>query len=212
MTESQYRYGFYARPSLALSRTQAEIHDLLRRQYGLISAGLFMPHATVKGFFRSDAEPDAMIASLDATLRDWRPFVAYNNGVIRMGHAGIVISVKSMPDGSDNEAWHELQDRAWAALQPHYHPECEFTPGDGRGRSGKGAFHPHFTLAMADVRPSLIDEVMAFVEQDGLVGPPQIRIEALHLFRFRANWSGAWWHTLTWELLHSWWSKLPSSA
>ena len=99
-----------------IDRTQAEIHDLLRRQYGLVSGGLFMPHATVKGFFRSDAEPEAMIASLDATMQGWRPFVAYNNGVIRMGRAGIVISAKSMPDGSDNEAWHELQDRAWAAI------------------------------------------------------------------------------------------------
>lgn len=205
MNHDLYRYGFYARPSLALSRAQTEVHDLLRRQYGLISGGLFMPHATVKGFFRSAAPPEELGERLNASLAGWQPFTAWNNGVIRMGRAGIVISAKSLPDGRDNEAWHGLQDRAWSALEPVIDPACEFTPIDGRGRTGANPFHPHFTLAMADVRAEILDEVMAFLQQDGPVGPPEFRIEALHLFRFRANWQGAWWHTLTWELLRSWW-------
>ena len=205
MNSELYRYGFYARPSLAFSRAQAEVHDLLRRQYGLLSGGLFMPHATVKGFFRSDSPVEDLISRLDHSLSDWTPFVAHNNGVIKMGRAGIVVSVKSLPDGRDNEAWHALQDRAWAALEPLFHPACEFTPGDGRGREGSNLFHPHYTLAMADVRPEILDEVREFVTQDGLVGPASFKVEALHLYRFRANWAGAWWQTLTWELVHSWW-------
>ena len=156
MHSSPYRYGFYARPDFDFSRAQAEVHDLLRRQYGLISGGLFMPHATVKGFFVSDAQPAQMIERLDAALDGWEAFTAYNNGVILMGATGLVVSVRDLPDGSPNPAWHALQDRAWAALEPLIAPDCDFTPGDGHGRTGDNAFHAHFTLAMADPPGELI--------------------------------------------------------
>ena len=45
------RFGLYLRPPLAMSRAQAELHDIVARQYGSMCAGRFMPHATIKGFF-----------------------------------------------------------------------------------------------------------------------------------------------------------------
>jgi hypothetical protein len=45
------RFGWYLRPSYAMCRAQAEMHDLLRRQYGLVTGGAFMPtEGAMEGF------------------------------------------------------------------------------------------------------------------------------------------------------------------
>jgi hypothetical protein len=37
------------------------------------------------------------------------------------------------------------------------------------------------------------------------IGPPQFLAEVVHLYAFQsADWTGRYWETLTWELLHSW--------
>ena len=36
------RYAVYLRPSYKMSRAQAEVHDVLERQYGLRAAGNFI--------------------------------------------------------------------------------------------------------------------------------------------------------------------------
>lgn len=201
---SSYRYGFYLRPDLGMSRAQSEMHRVLRAQYNLVAAGLFMPHATLKGFFRSDAKPATMIERLDQSMAGWRSFTAYNNGVHRFGPRSIVTTIRDLPDSVINLALYELQDRAWTALEPLVHPECEFTPNDPRGLTGPNPFHPHLTLAMADLRPELQDEVLEFITQAGSVGPAQFTVDTCHLYRFHADWSRPWWQTLTWELLGSW--------
>lgn len=201
---TSYRYGFYLRPDLAMSRAQSQMHRILRAQYGLVTAGLFMPHATIKGFFRSDAEVATMRARLDAAMAGWQPFTVYNNGVVAFGPRSIVISVRDLPDGSPNLPLFALQERAWEALAPLIHPDCDFSPGDPRGLAGPNPFHPHLTLAMADLRPELRDELLDFIQQGGLVGPAAFTADTCHLFRFEAEWAGAWWATLRWELLASW--------
>lgn len=49
------RFGWCLRPSGQMSDAQIRIHRLLEHQYGMIGGGFFMPHATIKGFSRSDA-------------------------------------------------------------------------------------------------------------------------------------------------------------
>ena len=91
MTEtSNYRYGFYLRPDYATSKAIAEAHRLLRAQYGFITAGLFMPHATIKGFYRSDAAVADMVTRLDAAFAGFKPCTVYNGGIIKMG-SGLVL-------------------------------------------------------------------------------------------------------------------------
>lgn len=80
---SAYRYGCYHRPDLATSRAQRAIHDLLRAQGNLRVAGRFMLHATLKGFFRSDALLDQVIEQLDRALAGVPSFAVSNNGVLR---------------------------------------------------------------------------------------------------------------------------------
>ncbi|MDQ3613277.1 MAG: hypothetical protein M3412_03010 [Chloroflexota bacterium] len=69
--QTDVRFGFYLRPSLAMSRAQVEIHNLVARQYGSMTAGKFMPHATIKGFYRSDAPVAGMVAALSSVLGEW---------------------------------------------------------------------------------------------------------------------------------------------
>lgn len=200
---AEYRYGFYLRPDLFTSMAVSEIHRVLRKQYGLFSADLFMPHATIKGFYRSDASVEEQIARYDAAFAGFKPFTAYNNGTIKMGSAGIVTSWRDLPDGSVNRAFRESSDRAWQAIEPLIHPDCDFRWRDPRGDQ----FHPHITLAMADVLPKFKDEIYDFVCSRGKVGSAHFVADTYQLFRFRANWQGNWWHTLTWEHLHSWQMK-----
>jgi 2'-5' RNA ligase len=187
-----------------MSLAQRAIHDLLRAQYGLITAGLFMPHATLKGFFRSDATVEEMRERLDREMAGWQTFTAYNNGVGAFGPRTIVIGLKHLPDGSVNHPIYDLQERAWSALGPLIHPGCEFSPHDPRGLDGSNPFHPHLTQAMSDLKAELQDEVLEFIAQTGPVGPPQFRADTCHLFRFEADWDRDWTRTLRWELLESW--------
>src|SRR5690349_19058450 len=107
---SDIRYGFYLRPSAAMSRAQAEVHDLLRRQYGLEVGGTFMPHATIKGFFKSCAPVEEMIARLDPVMTGRASFPVFSAGPIPFGKAGIALSIQRMPDGRTNEALQEMHE------------------------------------------------------------------------------------------------------
>lgn len=198
------RYGMYLRPDTAMSRAIYEWHGLLAAQYNLQAAGRFMPHATLKGFFRSNAEAATIHAYLDQALANWQPFSVYNNGVARFGPRSIVIDIKYNQDGEPNHALYDLQHLVWSALAPVIHTDCGFSRSDPRGLHGPNPFHPHLTLAMADLRPELQDEVIAFIHAAGAVGPTQFVANTVHLYCFEADWQGTWWKDLTWELIGSW--------
>jgi hypothetical protein len=127
------RHGLYLRPSLAMSRAQASIHDLLAHQYGLHAAGRFPPHATLKGFFPSTVNTAQLRARLNPTLAGRPAFTVFNRGVA-FGHDGIVLDIHRSPTGAPNTALQELHEAALEALLPVVHEDCEFTwtdPGAG---------------------------------------------------------------------------------
>lgn len=195
------RYGFYLRPSYAMCRAQAEMHELLRRQYGLRAAGVFMPHATIKGFFRTDAPVAELAARLDAVLAGRRPFPVHNGGVVRFGDAGIGLTIQRMPDGAVNVPLQALHDAALAALLPLVRPDCDFTPNEWAGPR----FEAHLTLAMADIPLRFFDEIERFVRAAEPIGPPGFEADTLQLFAFTSDdWTGRYWEILGWELLRSW--------
>ncbi len=201
---SRVRYGLYLRPDPATCRAQAAMHDLLERQYGLRVAGRFMPHATVKGFFRSDAPPAEMVTRLDAALEGQAAFPVTNRGPIRYGPTSIVLDVHHDESGERNEPFQALHEAVLRALLPLVRPDCGFTRIEGLG----DRFHAHLTLAMADLPPWLGEEMLAFIWDLGPVGPRRFTADTLHLFAFRSDsWAGAWWETMTWAPLHGW--RLP---
>lgn len=198
---SDRRYGFYLRPSFAMCRAQIEIHALLERQYGLRAAGRFMPHATIKGFFRSDGSVAEMVSRLDVSLAGFRPFTVFNHGVAPYGNLAIVLDIHGLSGQQRNPALFALHRAALDALLPLVHADCEFAPGEWTDEF----FRAHLTLAMSDIPAPFFDEVLAFVTDAEPIGPPEFLADVVQLFSFESDeWSGRWWETLRWQLLHSW--------
>jgi 2'-5' RNA ligase len=193
------RYGFYLRPSPAMSRAQAAMHDVLRRQFGLQVGGQFMPHATIMSFFRSDATLAEITAAIDPVMANRSVFPVWNNGPISMGR-GIVIDVHHNGEGERNEAIQAVHEAAFAAITPLVRPDCEFAWGPWSGDN----FHAHLTLAMADPPYWGREEVLEFARAEP-IGPRTFMAEYFHLYAFHGDdWAGEWWHTMSWEWLHSW--------
>jgi len=201
------RDGLYLRPSPAMCHAQAEIHALLERQYSLRAAGRFMPHATLKGFFRSEATPAEMVARLDPVLAAHAPFPAASAGVAPLGPGGIVFGIQHLAGGQINQALRTLHEETIAALLPLVHPACDVTPGEWHG----DRFDAHVTLAMADIPLPFFDEILQFLRDLGPIGPPGFVVDRLHRCAVTSDdWAGAWWETLGWRLLHGW--RLGSEA
>lgn len=195
------RFGWYLRPSYEMCRAQAEMHDLLKRQFGLLAAGAFMPHATIKGFFRSNASIEDIILAFDTAVEGHESFTVYNKGPMSYGRTSVVLNIHETEDGLVNTPLKALHESAWKAITPLVHPDCTFTPVEG----SEDRFHAHLTLAMADLREEFYDEVFAFINEACPIGPDRFKAEYFHLFAFRSDaWDGPWWESLTWELLHSW--------
>lgn len=203
---NRVRYAFYLRPSAAICRAQAEIHDLLERQYGLIAAGKFMPHATLKGTFEANAGEVEIKQALDGVVAGRKQFPVYNAGIIEQNRRGIMLSIHHLPDGRVNEPLYDLHAAAIDATQPLAAPVSDEV---AKREPVYERFHAHLTLAMADIPPFAFDDIYAFVRDLAPVGPQLFMAEYLHFYAFESDdWVGRWWETLTWRLLHSW--QLPA--
>lgn len=199
------RYGWYLRPSRQMCDAQIKIHRLLEYQYGMIGGGVFMPHATIKGFFRSDSSVDEIVKAFDTAVEGHHAYTVYNAGPKGHGRTSIGLDVHHNADGSVNMAQQKLHESAWQSIMPLVHEDCHFSPREGSMEN----FRAHLTLSMSDLRDEMFDEIFEFITDDGPVGPESFTAEYFHLFAFESDdWAGEWWHTLEWKLLHSW--KLPS--
>lgn len=199
------RFGWYLRPSRQMSDAQIKIHRLLEHQYGMIGGGVFMPHATIKGFFRSDAPVSEIIAAFDRAVEGHTAYEVYNNGPQPHGRKSITIDIHHNADGSINMPQQKLHESAWQQIMPLVHPDCNFCPVEG----SMDGFWAHLTLSMADMHEDLYDEIWDFIHADGPIGPQTFTAEYLHLFAFHSDdWYGEWWKSLTWKLLHGW--RLPT--
>lgn len=196
------RFGLYLRPSLAVSRAQAEIHDLIARQYGSMCAGRFMPHATIKGFFRSDATVDELAGALDPVMARHEPFEVVNSGIVPLGGNGsIVLNIHHDRNGQPNRPLVQLHHDVFLALTPLIRPDCDFTPRERK----LAEFHAHLTLMMGDIPRGLKAEILEFLRDAEPVGPPAFLADRFHLVAVRSQcWDGEWWETMQWTLLHSW--------
>jgi hypothetical protein len=199
------RFGFYLRPSYEMSRAQAEMHDLLERQFGLRVGGQFMPHATIMSFFRSDASVVDIAATIAGAVTGHRAFMVTNSGPKPHGRGGVSLDVHHEADGTPNEAMQAIHEAVYGAIVPLVHPECEFAFNGWAG----DRFRAHLTLAMADIPDALFEEVLAFIQSAGPVGPQQFLAEYFHLYAFQSDdWGGTWWESMTWQDLQAW--RLPS--
>jgi hypothetical protein len=201
MVSDRIRYGYYLRPSPEMCAAQVHVHQLLERQYGLRVAGKFMPHCTIKGFFKSSA-PEADIRARAATISEGlASFPVWNNRVQGFGNQAIVLSILDDSEGGRNESLQVLHERALDTLLPLIDDDCNFTPGEWN----RERYDAHLTLAMADIEPRFFDEILEFCRQLEPIGPELFPAERLHLYAFESDdWHGHWAKTLNWKLVESW--------
>jgi hypothetical protein len=202
----EIRFGFYMRPSLEVSQAQVTIHDLLRRQFGLVAGGVFMPHATIKGFFRTDATVAEITAACDRATEGVPAIPIVNNGVIASGRGGLMLNVHHDEYGKVNQALQAFHEGVMDQIEPLVHPDCTFSKTEW----AREKFFAHLTLAMADIPEFAFDEIYEFVREAEPIGKPRFLGQYFHLYVFHSeDWGGQWWHSLEWKLLNTW--RLPGA-
>lgn len=201
LSDAGVRYALYLRPPFTMCSAVYQIHRLLERQYGLLAASRFMPHATIKGFFRTETHPDALREMLDDVFEERAGFSVYNNGIMAPNNDAVVLNLHHTPTGTRNEAIQRLHEDVVRTIEPVLHARYD----SGIRKLPVDAYLAHISLASRDLPAGLVDEVFQFIHQAGPIGPPSFRAEVFHLFAFKSsNWDGAWWESLRWRLLHSW--------
>jgi len=175
-----------------------EIHQMLRKQFGLTAAGRFQVHATVKGFFKKVEGPvEPLVERLDGVFAEQRPFPIYFSGY-RNDEIGIGLNV-SLIEEKPNEELYAFRERVVTAVRPFIAPDCNFVTSDLGN-----PFEAHITLAFRDIPLSLYDDVLAYLVEAPLPTTP-FMARAFHFLEFfNEEWDGRWWQTLTWRLIKSW--------
>lgn len=198
MMNDSSRFAVYLIPPYLVSQQVMQIHQMLRKQFGLAAADRFQVHATVKGFFKKVEGPlDPLLDSLDAVFVEQRPFTVRSSGY-RIDEIGIGYDC-SFLDGRRNEELATFREKVVTAVRPFIAPNCDFAASD--------LGHPyeaHITLAFRDIRTSLYDDLLAYLAEAPAPTDPFVARTFHFLQFFSEDWTGQWWQTLTWRLIKSW--------
>jgi len=192
------RFAVYLIPPYGVGRMVMEIHQMLRKQFGLAAADRFQVHATVKGFFKKvDGPVDLLVDRLDAVFLEQRPIDIHFSGY-RNDEIGIGLNV-SLMDGNPNKELYAFRERVVEAVRPFIAPDCDFVAADLGN-----PYEAHITLAFRDVPLSLYDDVLAYLA-DAPLPSTSFVAKDFHFLEFCSEeWSGCWWQSLRWQLIKSW--------
>lgn len=191
---SGVRHAVYLRPAPALEVAVAAVHRRMASRWGLAAAGRFMPHVTLKGFFRTEATPAELERRVAAAVAGHGAIALLQAGVTAFATDAIVLDVDANGTGGRNEALHALHEAVFGAALPVVAPDCAFT----RREHAHDAYRAHITLAMADIPPARFAAVLADARSLEPVGPVRSQAATVQLAAFEsAAWDGAWWQTLT---------------
>ena len=196
------RYGIYLRPDPVTCWVQTQIVFALSRQFGLVSAAAFPPHATLVGNLKTEASVVDLEARITTALEGIDRFPVFNKGIERVRDA-FFFNVHEDGCGEPNEPLVALAGAVLAAVLPlsvPVHDERTTPVAENR-------FWAHLSLASHDlgVDNHLADEVGEFLAALPLVAPETFEATTVSLFETSADdWNAHWWHTLRWRHLHSW--------
>lgn len=87
----------------------------------------------------------------------------------------------------------------------HFHDD-DFT-AERRRNDSPANFAPHLSIISFDgpQRPGLVAETAELLAELGIGGPATAVFDRVHLLAFSSlDWTGPYWQTMQWELLHSW--------
>jgi 2'-5' RNA ligase len=192
------RFAVYLIPPYKVARAVAEIHQMLRKQFGFIAADRFQVHATIKGFFKKIPGPlEPLVECLDGVFAAQRPFPVHFSGVGRT-NLGMGLDIFRIAGGPNPEML-VLRERVVDAVRPFIAPDCDFVEED-LGQP----FWAHITLAFRDIPATMQDEVLDYLQEAPLPTEPFVADTFHFLEFFSQDWEGDWEQTLTWRLLKSW--------
>jgi hypothetical protein len=198
------RYGIFLRPDAATCWTVTQVTCALNKQFGLVSAGAFPPHATLIGNLCTHATESELIAVLDPAFENVKAFLVYNSGIVRhVRSPGYEYNINLDSSASKpNEPLNRIASAVAKAVAPISVPVNDFmaTP------VAEYEFAAHLALASHDlqVEHRLLDEVGEFLAGLPLHPPASFVARWYSLFEFRADWTGHWWNDMTWRHIHSW--------
>lgn len=195
---SDSRFAVYLIPPYEIAQAVAEIHQMLRKQFGLSAADRFQVHVTIKGFFKKVKGPlEPLVGRLDAAFATQRPFAVHFGGLFTTSNfVGLDISrIGNEP----NQEMTALRKRVVDAVYPFIAPDCDFVEEDLGN-----PFQPHITLAFRDIPASLLGDVLAYLRKAPLPTEPFIADTFHFLEFFSPDWDGSWWQSLSWRLLKTW--------
>lgn len=198
------RYGVFFRPDARTCRTQIELHQILKHQFGLVSAGAFPPHATLLGNIGIHAAEQDLLDRVAQAVAHFPPITVHNGGLNRDG-GGVAFGIHLLPDGTVNNALVDLATRIDDAVAPiRRRTDEDYLTGHTTAATH---FRAHLTVAGHDLalRPDLADEVWAYINELDIRVPTQFTVDAITVFRFRSDhWTSQWWTDMTWQHLTSW--------
>lgn len=196
MTDS--RFAVYLIPPYQLSKEVAEVHALLRKQFGFAAAERFPVHCTMKGFFKKTGGPvEKLQGELDSFFEGQRP-VQVSVEEFRTDSIGFGLSLKTL-DGKPNTQFLDLREAIVEIVKPYIAEDCDFKAHD-LGRP----FHPHITFSFRDITNELYNDIFKWMEDGPDFAGPFLADTYHFLEFFSDDWTGSWWETISWRLLKSW--------
>lgn len=202
---TEYTWGVYLRPDPLTCKAITDLTELCKKQFGIVSAAAFAPHATLAGAVPSNATAEEFIEILDPLLTTTPAFPVYNAGIARRPTT-VYYDIDKLENGEINQPFHDLA----TAVNETIAPLTAYQPGEWTQPFVPGNFWAHFSLASHDLRDreDLRDEVEEFLRAIPMDYSRTFTAEYITLFRFHsADWNSEWWHDLTWDHVRSW--KLP---
>jgi 2'-5' RNA ligase len=192
------RFAVYLIPPYQVALAVAEIHRMLRKQFGFLAAGQFPVHATIKGFFKkTPGGLETLIQRLDEALATQRPFPVHFCG-LRRDKLGISLDISCLGEGPNPEMV-AMRNRVLGAVGPFIAPDCDFS-----GEDADQPFAAHITLAFRDIPTAMQDEVLDYLQDAPLPSDPFIA-DTFHFLQFHSqDWQGDWPQSLSWRLLRTW--------
>ncbi|MEA3326351.1 MAG: 2'-5' RNA ligase family protein [Chloroflexota bacterium] len=196
--KKQSRFAFFLVPPYHIAKDIAEIHSMLKKQYGLSAAGRFQVHCTIKGFFKSNERPiETLIEELDTFLNAQKPFMVEFNGCYTKP-ISIVLRLDEI-DGTNNQTMLDFREAVVEIIRPYIAGDCDFIKSD-LGLPFKG----HVTLAFRDITNEMYPQILEWLK-DAPIPKGKFQANTFHFLEFYSeDWDGNWWETITWKLHRSW--------
>ncbi len=196
MTDS--RFAIYLIPPYQLSKAVAETHALFRKQFGFTAADRFPVHCTVKGFFKKNNQSiNQLHIELHEFFETQSPFPVSVED-FRVDPIGFGLSLMTL-DGKPNIPFLNFRESIVDIIRPYIADDCDFKDHD-LGRP----FHPHITFSFRDVPNELYENVFKWMEDGPDLSGPFLANNYHFLEFFSDDWSGSWWESISWRLLHTW--------